>query len=128
MITEGKLHAIAGSKQINIDEAIERNWEFPTFTIKEIRDAIPSHCFRRDTQRSLSYLFHDIALIVLLGILASYIDTFKSVIMRSSLWIMYWIAQSNVAFGAWVLGHECGHQAFSPSKVISKIYIPCILD
>lgn len=123
MITKEKLHAIAGSKPSNIDEAIERNWELPTFTMKEIRDAIPSHCFRRDTQRSLSYLFHDIGLIVLLGILASYIDTFKFVYVRILLWIVYWIAQSNVAFGAWVLGHECGHQAFSPSKVTHNLYI-----
>lgn len=115
MVTKGNLHAIATSPKI--DEAIERNWELPTFTIKEIRDAIPSHCFRRDTQRSFSYLFHDLALIGLLGVLASYICILPSVYVRSLAWVIYWIAQSNVAFGAWVLGHECGHQAFSPSKV-----------
>lgn len=118
MVIKGKLHTIASlKKEAMIDEAIKRNWEFPNFAIKEIRDAIPSHCFHRDTQRSFSYLFHDASLIIIFGILSTYIDTISYIYARILLWPLYWVAQSNVAFGAWVIGHECGHQAFSPSKV-----------
>lgn len=100
-----------------IDEAIERGWEIPDFTIKEIRDAIPAHCFRRDTFRSFTYVFHDVAILVGLAYLASWIDHIPSAIARVLLWLAYWIAQGIVGTGIWVLGHECGHQAFSPSKV-----------
>lgn len=100
-----------------IDEAIERSWDIPDFTIKEIREAIPPHCFRRDTFRSFTYVLHDIAIISLLAYLATFIDTIPSAAVRIILWPLYWIAQGVVGTGVWVIGHECGHQAFSPSKV-----------
>ncbi|KAI8083085.1 delta-12-fatty acid desaturase [Halteromyces radiatus] len=103
-----------------IDEAIERNWEIPDFTIKEIRDAIPAHCFRRDTFRSFTYVFHDVAIILALGYAATYIDHLPSAPLRLALWSFYWIAQGVVGTGVWVIGHECGHQAFSPSKAINN--------
>ncbi|KAF7731006.1 hypothetical protein EC973_001052 [Apophysomyces ossiformis] len=109
-----------GEKQLNVDEAVERGWEIPEFTIKEIRDAIPQHCFRRDTFRSFTYVFHDLAIIAALGYLATYIDTLPSPLARVTLWPLYWIAQGIVATGVWVIGHECGHQAFSPSKAINN--------
>lgn len=105
----------------NIDEAIERNWEIPNFTIKEIRDAIPAHCFRRDTFRSFTYALQDFSLIAILGYLASYIDHMPNVYARIVLWPTYWIVQGIVATGVWMLGHECGHQAFSPSKASTHI-------
>lgn len=104
-----------------IDEAIERNWEIPNFTIKEIRDAIPAHCFRRDTFRSFTHVLHDVIIMGVLAGLASYIDTIPNVYVRYALWPLYWIAQGIVGTGVWVIGHECGHQAFSPSKVIKAL-------
>lgn len=103
-----------------IDEAIERNWEIPDFTIKEIRDAIPAHCFRRDTFRSLTYVLHDFAIIGALFWAATYIDQVPNVYLRILLWPLYWIVQGIVGTGVWVIGHECGHQAFSPSKAINN--------
>ncbi|KAJ8663378.1 hypothetical protein O0I10_000617 [Lichtheimia ornata] len=103
-----------------IDEAIERSWDIPDFTIKEIREAIPPHCFRRDTFRSFTYVLHDIAIISLLAYLATFIDTIPSAAVRIILWPLYWIAQGVVGTGVWVIGHECGHQAFSPSKTINN--------
>jgi omega-6 fatty acid desaturase (delta-12 desaturase) len=100
-----------------IDEAIERNWEIPNFTIKEIRDAIPAHCFRRDTFRSFTHVLHDIVIMAVLFVGASYIDSIPNTWARIALWPLYWIAQGIVGTGVWVIGHECGHQAFSPSKV-----------
>lgn len=102
-----------------LDEAVEKNWEIPNFTVKEIREAIPAHCFRRDTFRSFTYVFHDLVLMLALGYAATYIDTLPSVYARIALWPLYWTAQGIVSTGTWVLGHECGHQAFSPSKTIN---------
>lgn len=111
---------ISISNKAVIDEAIERNWEIPNFTIKEIRDAIPAHCFRRDTFRSFTHVLHDIIIMSILAIGASYIDSIPNTYARIALWPLYWIAQGIVGTGVWVIGHECGHQAFSPSKVHLK--------
>nr|AAD55982.1 delta-12 desaturase [Amylomyces rouxii] len=111
---------ISISNKAVIDEAIERNWEIPNFTIKEIRDAIPAHCFRRDTFRSFTHVLHDIIIMPILAIGASYIDSIPNTYARIALWPLYWIAQGIVGTGVWVIGHECGHQAFSPSKTINN--------
>lgn len=110
----------AENKAAIIDEAIERNWEIPDFTIKEIRDAIPAHCFRRDTFRSFTYVLHDAVIMAALAYGASYIDTLPNLYARIALWPLYWIVQGIVGTGMWVIGHECGHQAFSPSKAINN--------
>ncbi|KAI7867552.1 delta-12-fatty acid desaturase [Spinellus fusiger] len=103
-----------------LDEAIAKGWELPEFTVKEIRDAIPAHCFQRDTFRSLTYVLHDILFVGLLVYAASHIDALPiSAVFRFGLWVAYWFSQSVVGTGLWVIGHECGHQAFSPSKAIN---------
>jgi omega-6 fatty acid desaturase (delta-12 desaturase) len=35
------------------------------------------------------------------------------------LWIAYAFICGTIATGLWVLGHECGHQAFSDSKLLN---------
>ncbi|KAJ2900729.1 delta-12 acyl-CoA desaturase [Zalerion maritima] len=97
-------------------------FEVPDFTIKEIYDAIPKHCFERSAVRSLSYVARDIAL------LATTFYTFNTYLTpenvpfmpaRVALWGVYSFMQGLFATGIWVLAHECGHQAFSPSKVLN---------
>jgi omega-6 fatty acid desaturase (delta-12 desaturase) len=111
--------ATASNDKPIIDEAIEKNWEIPNFTIKEIRDAVPAHCFRRDTFKSFTYVLHDGILIAILVYLATFIDS-AAWYLRAPLWMLYWTAQGVVGTGMWVIGHECGHQAFSPSKTINN--------
>ncbi|KAI9019338.1 fatty acid desaturase-domain-containing protein [Phycomyces nitens] len=94
-------------------------WPIPDFTIKDIRDAIPPHCLERSTLRSFAYLFQDLFFIFSTAYLASWIDILPSLPLRILLWSVYWVLQSFFGAGLWVLGHECGHQAFSPSKFIS---------
>lgn len=40
--------------------------------------------------------------------------------LRFSLWALYTFITGLFATGIWVLGHECGHQAFSESKTINN--------
>jgi omega-6 fatty acid desaturase / acyl-lipid omega-6 desaturase (Delta-12 desaturase) len=40
---------------------------------------------------------------------------------RFALWSLYGFATGLVATGLWVLAHECGHQAFSESKLINHL-------
>lgn len=127
MATKRNVSSEQGKKtQPVIDEAVAHGWEIPDFSIKEIRDAIPAHCFERDTLRSFSHVAYDLSIIAALGYAATFIDTIPYSWVRVLLWPAYWIAQGIVATGVWVIAHECGHQAFSPSKVCThflQLYI-----
>ncbi|KAH8551139.1 delta-12 fatty acid desaturase [Umbelopsis sp. PMI_123] len=121
MATKRNVSSEQGKKtQHVIDEAAEHGWEIPDFSIKEIRDAIPAHCFERDTLRSFSHVFYDLSIIAALGYAATFIDHIPYSWARILLWPAYWVAQGIVATGIWVIAHECGHQAFSPSKFINN--------
>ena len=79
--------------------------------LSELKQAIPAHCFERSLIRSFAHLFFDIALVLTLGYLATYIQYTGP--LQYALWPMYWVANGIVLTGVWVLSHECGHQAFS---------------
>lgn len=72
--------------------------------LSHLRSAIPAHCFQRSTLRSICFVFRDFALVVLIH--TAYIGGFFG-------YFTYSLFQGTVLFGIWVLGHECGHGAFS---------------
>ncbi|KAI1201000.1 fatty acid desaturase-domain-containing protein [Nemania serpens] len=97
-------------------------FEVPDYTIKDIRDAIPKHCFERSAARSLGYVARDIAsLATTFYLFHNYVtpETVPSTPARAVLWALYTVVQGLFGTGIWVLAHECGHQAFSPSKVLN---------
>jgi len=83
-----------------------------------VYDAIPPHCFNRNTVRSLSYVARDLLLVVLLGLSASYIQYVPYLSLRILAWSVYGFCQGLAFTGLWVLAHECGHGAFSASKTV----------
>jgi len=87
--------------------------------MKEIYDAIPKHCFERDTLRSYRYVARDLVMVAALVFAASHIHLLPHIALRIVAWTLYTIAQGMVCTGIWVLAHECGHQAFSPSKMVN---------
>ncbi|KAH8102899.1 fatty acid desaturase-domain-containing protein [Cristinia sonorae] len=104
------------------------------WTIREIRNAIPEHLFVRDTIRGLLYLTRDLLLAAITWKLATFIDPFfRSAAVRGELtpfgaeiarwasWCTYWWFQGLIFTGIWVIGHECGHGAFSDSTTINDI-------
>jgi len=90
----------------------------PPFTIKELRSAIPAHCFERSLIQSFSHLFIDLIEVVILFYLASWIS-YLPFWGAFFVWPIYWIIQGTVMTGVWVIGHECGHQAFSDYKSVN---------
>ncbi|KAG2343253.1 hypothetical protein BDR05DRAFT_982921 [Suillus weaverae] len=104
----------------------------PDLTIKDLLSAIPAHCFKRSAWRSSLYIVYD--LVVISGIYksATYLDTLISPeyislphpllypAARFSLWAGYTFWTGLFATGLWVIAHECGHQAFSESKLINN--------
>lgn len=97
-------------------------FEIPDYTIKDVYDAIPKHCFQRSAVIGLYYVFRDIALLsTTFYLFNTYVtpDTIPSTPIRTALWGLYTVMQGLFATGIWVLAHECGHQAFSNSKVVN---------
>lgn len=97
----------------------------PTLPTKgEIKAAIPSHCFERSYIWSMYYLIRDL-------IMASALAYGTSKVLSTDLpdvndpvaiakwtlgWGFYAFWQGTILTGPWVVGHECGHGAFSPSQ------------
>ncbi|KAI1819544.1 fatty acid desaturase-domain-containing protein [Xylaria intraflava] len=97
-------------------------FQVPDYTIKDIRDAIPKHCFERSAVRSLGYVARDLAsLATTFYLFHTYVtpENVPSTPVRALLWAVYTVLQGLFATGVWILAHECGHQAFSPSKVLN---------
>jgi len=95
---------------------------FP-FTLKDLRDAIPDHCFERNTLYSLWYLLLNLTLVIMfiyIGILLVLHEP-DSLILRSLIWISYSVVQGTFFTGLWVIGHECGHRAFSASNTVNDL-------
>jgi len=90
----------------------------PTFTVKDVRGAIPAHCFKRSALISGWHLLKDLATVAAFGYAATHISLAPEW-ARIPLWAAYIIAQGFVMTGVWVIAHECGHQSFSDSKFIN---------
>ncbi|KAI1918328.1 Oleate hydroxylase fah12 [Ophidiomyces ophidiicola] len=103
-------------------DAYGNEFEIPDFTIKQIRDAIPAHCFERSAAKGLGYVFRDILTLgTTFYIFYNYVtpETVPFTPARVALWTLYTVIQGLVGTGVWVLAHECGHQSFSDSKVLN---------
>ena len=97
-------------------------FKLPNYTIKDIRDAIPKHCFERSAVTGLSYVARDVASLATTFYLFHTFCTpeyVPSMLLRAALWAGYTFVQGLFGTGLWVLAHECGHQSFSPSKTLN---------
>ncbi|KAI0391112.1 fatty acid desaturase-domain-containing protein [Xylariaceae sp. FL0594] len=97
-------------------------FQVPDYTIKDIRDAIPKHCYERSAAKGLYYVFRDLAsLATTFYLFHTYLtpENVPSTAARAVLWGLYTFIQGLFGTGAWVLAHECGHQSFSTSKVLN---------
>ncbi|XP_022971470.1 delta(12)-fatty-acid desaturase FAD2-like [Cucurbita maxima] len=85
----------------------------PSFTLGELKKAIPPHCFQRSVLRSFSYVVYDLTLAsIFFYIATTYFQNLSSLLFYPA-WALYWVAQGCVLTGVWVIAHECGHHAFS---------------
>ena len=89
--------------------------------IKQLKDAIPPDCFDSSAVTSLSYLVRDIIYASILVYLAFQIHLIPNSTLRVVAWIAYGFAQGCVGTGLWIIGHECGHGAFSDHKTLNDV-------
>lgn len=103
-------------------DANGNNFTPPDFTINQIRAAVPKHCFERSGLRGLEYVARDLALLSTTFYVFNTYNTaefVQSKAIRFCLWALYGFLQGLSATGLWVIAHECGHQAFSTSKILN---------
>ena len=96
-------------------------FELPGYTMKEIHDAIPAHCFKPSYIRSMLYVVRDYFYVAVLAYAATYISLIPNQLARGVAWAGYSILQGFVFTGIWILAHECGHGAFSKSRKLNNI-------
>lgn len=94
--------------------------DLPHFSIKDLRAAIPAHCFERSMVRSFYHLAKNLVVCGALFYAATFIDQ-TPLFARLALWPLYWFFQGSYLTGVWVIAHECGHQAFSASEVVNNL-------
>lgn len=97
-------------------------FQIPDYTIKELRDAIPKHCFERSPAWGLYFVARDMVLLATTFYLFNRFCTPENVPsypVRAALWAGYTFLQGLFGTGLWVMAHECGHQSFSPSKTLN---------
>ena len=82
-------------------------------TMNDIKNVVPSKCFKRNTFKSLRYLFQSIILQIIVVAIGLSIPIKQEMLF---VWIIYAVLSGTVAMGFWVLAHECGHGAFSDNK------------
>jgi omega-6 fatty acid desaturase (delta-12 desaturase) len=106
----------------DLRDTFGNRFEVPDYSINDILGAIPKHCFERSGAKGLGYVARDIGSLAVTFMLFNKFVTpeyIPSTPVRSLLWAGYTVIQGLFATGLWVLAHECGHQAFSPSKVLN---------
>ncbi|EEP78036.1 hypothetical protein UREG_02885 [Uncinocarpus reesii 1704] len=90
--------------------------------IRELRDAIPAHCFESSYTTSFYYVARDLAIVAALALAAlHFIPSIPSPVYRFVAWAIYGFTQGLVGTGLWVLAHECGHGAFSPNQRVNDV-------
>lgn len=118
----GSVEEYTKPPQQKLVDSYGNDFKIPDYTIKEIRDAIPKHCFERSAVTGFSYVVRDIACLATVFYLCNTYNTpeyIPSTPVRALLWAGYTFAQGLFGTGLWVIAHECGHQSFSPSKTLN---------
>ncbi|PNW70229.1 hypothetical protein CHLRE_17g711150v5 [Chlamydomonas reinhardtii] len=93
----------------------------PTFSLGDIRKAIPAHCFEKSALRSFAHLAVDVTVCAWLWYGSTFIDhpAVPRYLAWFVLWPLYWFWQGAFMTGIWVIAHECGHGAFSNSEALN---------
>lgn len=89
-------------------------------TKKQIRDAIPAHCFEHSYVTALAHLARDLTIVAAFGMLA--LATMRTSDLRAldwAGWAVYAYFQGSAFTGLWVLAHECGHGGYSASEKLN---------
>mmetsp|Transcript_20257 Transcript_20257/g.42095 ORF Transcript_20257/g.42095 Transcript_20257/m.42095 type:complete len:435 (-) Transcript_20257:153-1457(-) len=134
--TQSRLSATAASKQLTTTEG---NWKSsynpldknaPVLPTKgEIKASIPAHCFERSYIWGMYYLLRDAVIAVGFVYATSQVLSTEMPSIFDPLAVAGWAAgwsfyafwMGTIMTGPWVVAHECGHGAFSPSQTWNDV-------
>ena len=110
-------------------------------TVKDLRAAIPPHCFKPSYLWSFFYLCRDLVVISSCMYAAyKYIPGIEYALARYTAWALYGYVQGLSMTGLWVrearekffhlytdqrlqaIGHECGHGVFATSNLVNNVF------
>ena len=106
----------------NLLDTYGNEFEIPEYSFKQIKEAIPAHCFERSALTGYRYVAQDLFLLITTFCVFNMYVTASNVAswhLRFVLWSLYTFLQGLFAIGIWVIAHECGHQAFSDYKALN---------
>eukprot|EP01083_Nonionella_stella_P079663 218663_1 len=89
------------------------------FSLSDLRNSIPAHCFVRSYIKSFAYLSLDLALVYIVYRTSNFIDSISSSVFQTLLWALYGWIQGSLCFAVWVIAHECGHGGFSRNNFVN---------
>ncbi|KLO14847.1 delta-12 fatty acid desaturase [Schizopora paradoxa] len=119
-------------KAAGVTKVEQQKVVIPDLTIKDLLSAIPEHCYKRSAFRSSLYIVWDFLLLATFYAGWTYADAqitpervnfphpYLYPAARFCIYALYSFAAGLVATGLWVIAHECGHQAFSESKLLNN--------
>jgi len=95
----------------------------PTFSLSDLKAAVPVHCFERSMLTSFGYLAWNILVCGILFYGAYVVLEQHSLPLKITVpgYLLYWFVQGSYMTGIWVIAHECGHQAFSENHIVNDI-------
>lgn len=89
------------------------------FTLEEIKAVIPKHCWKASMFWSWYYIIRDICQFALAAFICYHaLEAVgpDATVLRAAIWLTHAFVQGTTSFGLWVIGHECGHQAYFGSN------------
>lgn len=130
VVQRGNISSFASTTASSNLTTIDTNgkvFKVPDYSIKDILQAIPKHCYERSLIRSLGYVVRDITMMAIIGYVG---HTFIPMVqipeyptlafgLRGALWMVQSYCIGLFGFGLWILAHECGHGAFSDYQNIN---------
>ncbi|KAH9476003.1 Delta(12) fatty acid desaturase [Psilocybe cubensis] len=115
------------------EERLKRPFVPPTFTLKEVHDAVPKHLLRKNQRKAALYVIRDIVFTSLLYKFAYSItpwaasdfggyvtEGWQKTLLKASMWGFYWWFQGLVFAGIFCLGHDAGHTSLFESNKINN--------
>ncbi|THW70816.1 putative delta-12 desaturase [Aureobasidium pullulans] len=98
------------------------DFEVPAFTMTDVRNAIPKHCFYRSTTRGLAYVLRDLYYLGLTTYcILTYTPLLANRLQRLVVYAFGTALSGVIMTGIWILAHECGHGAFSERKLVNNL-------
>ena len=93
-----------------------------TPTQADILSVIPPHCHQLDFIRSAGSTLMSLGLTAVLAVTGhTLLPAPTTCPLAIAAWTGYAIVTGTVAFGLWVIGHECGHQAFCTTPWVGDL-------